>query len=129
MRKRNQSSEEIERKTRIRELLEISSIASIEDIQNLFQETITEFMENGLDAELDEALGCSKYDYRSDRVKWTEKIRACRIKKIRRGPDDYNVQTNTAHIHKRFKKQMYNSMKMQNPEQQLQTDITSLYPL
>ena len=35
------------------------------DIQNLFKETIAEFMENGLEAELDEELGYSKYDYRS----------------------------------------------------------------
>jgi transposase-like protein len=37
----------------------------MEDIQNLFKETIAEFMENGLDAELDTELGYSKYDYRN----------------------------------------------------------------
>lgn len=37
----------------------------MDDIQNLFKETIAEFMENGLDAELDEKLGYSKYDYRN----------------------------------------------------------------
>ena len=41
------------------------SISSMEDIQNLFRETIAEFMENGLDAELDDELGYSKYDYRN----------------------------------------------------------------
>ena len=35
------------------------------DIQNLFKETIAEFMENGLEAELDDELGYGKYDYRS----------------------------------------------------------------
>ena len=35
------------------------------DIQNLFKETIAEFMENGLEAELDEDLGYSKYDYKN----------------------------------------------------------------
>ena len=35
------------------------------DIQNLFKETIAEFMENGLDAELDEELGYSRCDYKS----------------------------------------------------------------
>jgi putative transposase len=35
------------------------------DIQNLFKETIAEFMENGLDAELDDELGYSKYDYKN----------------------------------------------------------------
>ena len=37
----------------------------MDDIQNLFKETIAEFMENGLDAELDEELGYSKYDYKN----------------------------------------------------------------
>ncbi len=40
-------------------------MGSMEDIQNLFKETIAEFMEAGLDAELDEELGYSKYDYRN----------------------------------------------------------------
>ena len=35
----------------------------MDDIQRLFKETIAEFMENGLDAELDNELGYSKYDY------------------------------------------------------------------
>ena len=37
----------------------------MDDIQNLFKETIAEFMENGLEAELDDELGYSKYDYKS----------------------------------------------------------------
>lgn len=37
----------------------------MEDIQNLFKETIAEFMENGLDAELDDELGYSRYDYKN----------------------------------------------------------------
>ncbi len=37
----------------------------MEEIQNLFRETIAEFMENGVDAELDEELGYSRYDYRN----------------------------------------------------------------
>ena len=50
---------------KIRELLQVSNISSMADIQNLFKETIAEFMENSLDAELDDELGYSKYDYRS----------------------------------------------------------------
>ena len=65
MAKRNRSPEEAERRAKIRELLQISNISSMDDIQNLFKETIAEFMENGLDAELDEELGYSKYDYRN----------------------------------------------------------------
>lgn len=37
----------------------------MDDIQDLFKETIAEFMENGLEAELDEDLGYSKYDYKN----------------------------------------------------------------
>ena len=52
-------------KAKIRELLQMGGISSMDDIQNLFKETIAEFMENGLDAELDEELGYSKYDYKN----------------------------------------------------------------
>ena len=65
MAKRNHSPEENERRAKIRELLQASNISSMDDIQNLFKETIAEFMENGLDAELDDELGYSKYDYKN----------------------------------------------------------------
>ena len=65
MSKKNRSPEEIERRAKIRELLQTSGVSSMDDIQDLFKETIAEFMENGLDAELDEELGYSKYDYRN----------------------------------------------------------------
>ena len=63
--RRKRSPEEQARREKIRELLQISGVSSMEDIQNLFKETIAEFMENGLDAELDDELGYSKYDYRN----------------------------------------------------------------
>ena len=63
--RRKRSPEEQARRAKIRELLELSDISSMEDIQSLFKETIAEFMENGLDAEMDEELGYSKYDYRN----------------------------------------------------------------
>ena len=69
MSKKNRSSEEIERRAKIRELLQTSGVSSMDDIQDLFKETIAEFMENGLDAELDEELGYSKYDYRNKETK------------------------------------------------------------
>lgn len=43
----------------------MANIGSMDDIQNLFKETIAELMENGLDAELDDKLSYSKYDYRN----------------------------------------------------------------
>lgn len=53
MTRRNRTPEENARRALIRELLQKSDISSMEDIQNLFKETIAEFMENGLEAELD----------------------------------------------------------------------------
>ena len=60
MARKNRTPEETASLAKIRELLQESNISSMEDIQNLFRETIAEFMENGLDAELDEELGYSK---------------------------------------------------------------------
>ena len=62
---RKRSPEEQARREKIRELLQLSNVSSMEDIQALFKETIAEFMEDGLDAELTEELGYSKYDYRN----------------------------------------------------------------
>lgn len=42
----------------------MANIGSMDDIQNLFKETIAEFMENGLEDE----LGYSKYDYRNNNM-------------------------------------------------------------
>ena len=65
MSRRTRSPEEQARRAVIRELLQSSDISSIEDIQSLFKETIAEFMEKGLDAELEEKLGYSRYDYKN----------------------------------------------------------------
>ena len=65
MGRKNRSPEEQERREKIRELLQLSSVSSMEDIQDLFKETIAEFMEDGLEAELSEELGYSKYDYKN----------------------------------------------------------------
>lgn len=63
--RKKRSPEEQARREKIRALLQSSGVSSMEDIQNLFKETIAEFMENGLDAELDDELGYSKYDYKN----------------------------------------------------------------
>lgn len=65
MARKNRTPEENARRDKIRELLQMANIGSMEDIQSLFKETIAEFMENGLDAELDEELGYSRYDYKN----------------------------------------------------------------
>ena len=64
MSRRNRSPEEA-RRGKIRELLQESNVTSMEDIQNLFKETIAEFLENGLDSELDEELEYTRYDYKN----------------------------------------------------------------
>ncbi len=63
--RRKRSPEEQARREKNREPLQTSGVSSMEDIQNLFKETIAEFMENGLDAELDDELGYSRYDYKN----------------------------------------------------------------
>ena len=65
MARKNRTPEENARREKIRELLQMANIGSMEDIQSLFKETIAEFMENGLEAELDDELGYSKYDYKN----------------------------------------------------------------
>ena len=65
MARKNRTPEENARREKIRELLQMSNIGSMDDIQNLFKETIAEFMENVLEAELDDELGYSKYDYKN----------------------------------------------------------------
>ena len=54
---KKRTPEENARRSKIRELLDMSNITSMDDIQNLFKETIAEFMEDGLETELDEELG------------------------------------------------------------------------
>ena len=61
---RQRSPEEAARRKKIRELLALSGVEGMEDIQQLFRETIAEFMESGLDAEMDEQLGYDRYDAR-----------------------------------------------------------------
>ena len=56
MARKNRTPEEKARREKIRELLQMANIGSMDDIQNLFKETIAEFMENGLEAELDDEL-------------------------------------------------------------------------
>ena len=65
MARKNRTPEENARRGKIRELLQMANIGSMDDIQSLFKETIAEFMENGLEAELDDELGYSKYDYKN----------------------------------------------------------------
>ena len=53
MTRKNRTPEENARREKIRELLQMANIGSMDDIQSLVKEAISEFMENGLEAELD----------------------------------------------------------------------------
>ena len=66
--RRNQSPEEKERRAKISELLQMANVSSMEDINSLFKEAIATFMENGLEAELDEELGYDRYDTTSKKT-------------------------------------------------------------
>ncbi len=65
MARKKRTPEESARREKIRELLQLANTGSMEDIQSLFKETIAGFMEAGLEAELDDGLGYSRYDYRN----------------------------------------------------------------
>lgn len=65
MARKKRTPEENARREKIGELLQMANIGSMDDIQSLFKETIAEFMENGLDAELDDELGYSRYGYKN----------------------------------------------------------------
>ena len=65
MSRKARTPEEQARGDKIRALLQESNVTSMADIQNLFKETIAEFMENSLEAELEESLSYGKYDYKS----------------------------------------------------------------
>ena len=49
MAREKRTPEENARREKIRELLQMANIGSMDDIQSLFKETIAEFMENGLE--------------------------------------------------------------------------------
>ena len=65
MSRKNRTPEEKARREKIRELLQMANIGSMGDIQILFKETIVECLKDSLEAEMDDELGYSKYDYKS----------------------------------------------------------------
>lgn len=54
-----------ERKDKLREFLSLLEVDDMHDLRSLFKEMVGEVLENGLEAELDDELGYSKYDYRN----------------------------------------------------------------
>ena len=64
MPRRKRTPEEIARKAKVRELMQELDINDMSDINALFKEFVGDILENGLEAELDDELGYSEYDYR-----------------------------------------------------------------
>ena len=54
-----------ERKEKFREFLSSLDVEDYSDLRSIFKEMVGEVLENGLEAELDDELGYSKYDYRN----------------------------------------------------------------
>ena len=64
-RRKRGTPEQQARRALIGELLSTANVQSMDDIQELFKETIAEFMEGSLEAELDEELGYEPYDVKN----------------------------------------------------------------
>ena len=63
--RRSKDPERAAKREKMSNLLQELNVSSMEDIKDLFKEMIGTFLENGLEGELDEELGYSKYDYKN----------------------------------------------------------------
>ena len=61
------------------------------DLQSLFKEMVGEVLENGLEAELDDELGYSKYDYRNKNTKNSRNGYSRKTLKTSGGPVEIEV--------------------------------------
>lgn len=65
MAKRRITPERREQRKKLLEMLQDAGINDVAGVQELFKEMVGTVLQNGLEAELDEELGYSKYDYRN----------------------------------------------------------------
>ena len=70
MARRNRDPEREAKREKMSSLLQELKVSSMEDIHDLFKEMIGTFLENGLEGELDEELGYTKYDYKNKDKDW-----------------------------------------------------------
>lgn len=54
-----------ERKEKLREFLSLLVVENMSDLKSVFKEMVGEVLEDGLEAELDDKLGYTRYDYRN----------------------------------------------------------------
>lgn len=60
---------EQERKENLRNIMKGLDVKSFDDLKDVFKMMVGEMLENGLDGELDDELGYTKYDYRNKEAK------------------------------------------------------------
>ncbi|ADY56336.1 transposase mutator type [Syntrophobotulus glycolicus DSM 8271] len=65
MAKRRITPERREQRKKLLEMLQEAGINDVSGVQNLFKEMVSTVLENGLEAEMEDELGYSKYDYRN----------------------------------------------------------------
>jgi putative transposase len=65
MAKRRITPERREQRKKLLEMLQDAGINDVSGVHELFKEMVSTVLENGLEAELDEELGYTKYDYRN----------------------------------------------------------------
>jgi transposase-like protein len=63
--KRRISPERREQRKKLLEMLQEAGINDVSGVQDLFKEMVSTVLENGLEAEMEDELGYSKYDYRN----------------------------------------------------------------
>ena len=63
--KRKITPERREQRKKLLELLQDAGINDVSGVQELFKEMVSTVLENGLEGELEDELGYSKYDYRN----------------------------------------------------------------
>ena len=63
-----------ERKEKLREFLSLLDVDDMSDLKSVFKEMVGEVLENGLEAELDDELVYSKYDYRNKDIETAETV-------------------------------------------------------
>ncbi len=56
---------EKERKENLRSIMKGLDVKNFDDLKDVFKMMVGEMLENGLDGELDDELGYTKYDYRN----------------------------------------------------------------
>lgn len=65
MAKRRITPERREQRKKLLEMLQEAGINDVSGVQDLFKEMVSTVLENGLEAEMEDELGYSKYDYRN----------------------------------------------------------------